>query len=168
MPSGSRDAASVVGNVCLGRINRRPMRCIGFSASLICRSVTYDAPLSTLSARHGASAGPACVLPQAAHRLRGFGRQGEGFPPLGRQGEGFAPWEIEPFEFHANPASSLGPNSKRERVAPIRSTQARAPSRWRPSRLSRRKPPARSETVDRPPLGNACREAVESSPVYST
>src|SRR5262249_7825806 len=46
-----------------------------------------------------------------------FGRQGEGFPPLGRQGEGFAPWEIKPFDFHANPLSSLGPNSKRESCA---------------------------------------------------
>jgi hypothetical protein len=49
----------------------------------------------------------------------------------------------------------------------IRSTLARAPCRWRVSRLSRRTSPARSETVDRRALGNVCLEAVGSSLAYS-
>src|SRR6188768_21757 len=48
-----------------------------------------------------------------------------------------------------------------------RSTPTRAPCRWRASRLSRRTPPARSETVDRRALESACLEAVGSSLAYS-
>ena len=47
------------------------------------------------------------------------------------------------------------------------STPTRAPWRWRASRLFRRTPPARSETVDRPGPASVCHEAVGSSPAYS-